>query len=75
MVADGRLINPADGPASSDHPRPGDVELGEAIDEADGIAGVAGINPADKPDMDVPNPDASGELSQLDLAGPRTHSF
>lgn len=44
---DERLINPADGPASSDQPRPGDEELAGAIEDADGIAGVAGMDPAE----------------------------
>jgi hypothetical protein len=44
---DERLINPADGAASSDQPRPGDEEAAEAIEETGGIAGVAGMDPAE----------------------------
>lgn len=68
MVADERLINPADGTASSDHPRPGDEEAAKAIEETEGIGGVAGIDPAeratvsdvdgDNVDTDHPKPEA-----------------
>ncbi|HUP83566.1 MAG TPA: hypothetical protein VM284_05180 [Candidatus Limnocylindria bacterium] len=46
MVADGRLINPGDGPESSDEPRPGDVDLARAVDENARIGNVAGLDPA-----------------------------
>ncbi|MEA2677570.1 MAG: hypothetical protein QOJ81_1711 [Chloroflexota bacterium] len=46
MVADERLVNPGDGPESSDEPRPGDVDMADAVDDADGIGNVAGLDPA-----------------------------
>ena len=45
MVADERLINPGDGPESADEPRPGDVDMENAVDDADGIGNVAGMDP------------------------------
>ncbi len=45
MVADERLINPGDGPESSDEPRPGDIDLENAVDEDGGIGNVTGMDP------------------------------
>jgi hypothetical protein len=48
MVADERLVNPGDGPKSSDMPRPGDEELADAMDDEARIGNAAGMDPADE---------------------------
>jgi hypothetical protein len=45
MVADERLVNPGDGPESSDTPRPADEDLSQAVSETDGIGNVTGMDP------------------------------
>ena len=57
MGFDERLINPNDGPASSDEPRPGDADLAEAVNETEGIGGVAGMDPAEDEETEPPKPE------------------
>lgn len=38
------LINPGDGPESSDQPRPGDIDMEEAVEDNDEIGTVAGTD-------------------------------
>ncbi|MEP7360113.1 MAG: hypothetical protein ABI744_00905 [Chloroflexota bacterium] len=68
MVADERLINPGDGPESSDHPRPGDVDLAEAVDDNDEIGNVAGLDPA----MDRSMTDGEGADTEDEQPKPRS---
>ncbi|MEP7378616.1 MAG: hypothetical protein ABI725_03540 [Chloroflexota bacterium] len=63
MVADERLINPGDGPESSDAPRPGDIDLENAVDDTDGIGNVAGMDPA----MDRSMTDDEGATDPSDI--------
>jgi hypothetical protein len=63
MVADERLINPGDGPESSDEPRPGDVDMADAVDDTDEIGNVAGLDPA----MDRSMTDDEGATDPADI--------
>jgi len=63
MVADERLINPGDGPESSDEPRPGDIDMEEAVDDEATIGDVAGMDPA----MDRSMTDDEGATTPQDI--------
>jgi hypothetical protein len=63
MVADERLINPGDGPESSDEPRPGDVDLADAVDDNATIGNVAGLDPS----MDRSMTDDEGATDPTDI--------
>jgi hypothetical protein len=63
MVADERLVNPGDGPESSDEPRPGDVDMADAVDDEGEIGNVAGLDPA----MDRSMTDDEGATTPADI--------
>ena len=69
MVADERLINPGDGPESSDHDRPGDVDLQEAVDETGGIGNVAGMDP--NPNRSMTDDEGATDPSDIEDEEPK----
>jgi hypothetical protein len=69
MVADERLINPGDGPESSDEPRPGDVDMEQAVEDNDEIGTVAGMDP--NPDRSMTDDEGATNAADIEDEAPK----